>query len=156
VASAGWQHGVGAFTATCSGAANRAGITQATPVRVKYAVAYGLSGFLTPKNKASVVRSAHQVSVSFKLGGGTAGLAAKLAAADRVQVMLTGLGISPVTVTAAWQPHSGAFTASLPIPAKVKTGKTYQITIRENVAAGWLTAPVTGKAVNPQTIQFHV
>ena len=53
--------------------------------------------------------------------------------------MLTGPGISPVTVTAAWQPKSGTFAARLPIPAKVKTGNAYQVTVKENTGPGWPT-----------------
>ena len=75
VASAGWQRGVGAFTATCAGASNNAGIAQAAAVQVKYTVGYGLSGFAAPKNKASRGRAPpvtpSPVSLG-KLGGLTA------------------------------------------------------------------------------------
>ena len=75
------SHGVGSFTATCAGAVNVAGVAQAAPVRVTYTVAYGLRGFLTPKNKATVLRSSRAVTVTFKLAGIAASQAAKLAAA---------------------------------------------------------------------------
>lgn len=147
-------HGVGSFTATCAGAVNNAGIGQAAPVRVKYAVAYGLSKFSTPKNKTTVPRSSHAVTVTFKLSGSTAAMAAKLAAAGDIRVSLTGPGISPVTVTAAWQPKSGTFSATLHIPSKVKTNKAYLITVRENVGTGLVAAPPLGTALNPETIRF--
>ena len=149
------SHGVGSFTATCSGAANRAGIGQAAPVKVMYTVAYGLSGFLTPANKSTVLRSAHVVAVSFKLSGLTAAAAARLAATGDARVTLTGPGISPVTVAAAWKSKSGTFTARLSIPAKVKTGQNYLLTVRENVGTGLIAAPSTGAAVNPATIRFR-
>jgi uncharacterized protein YjbI with pentapeptide repeats len=154
VTSSGWAHGVGAFTATCAGAANRAGIAQAAPVRVKYTVAYGLSGFVNPKSKATVARSLGKLPVSFKLSGLIPSSAVKFAAAADVRVTLSGPGISPVTMAAAWQPKSGTFGVRLPIPGRIKAGQSYQLTVRENVGTGWLAAPVLGIALNPETIRF--
>jgi hypothetical protein len=73
--------------------------------------------------------------------GSPASLAAKFAAVADIRVTLSGPRISPVTVAAAWQPKSGTFGTKLPIPAKVKTGQNYLITVRENVGTAWLTAP---------------
>jgi uncharacterized protein YjbI with pentapeptide repeats len=147
------SHGVGAFTATCAGGLNYAEI-PATPVAVKYTVAHGLSAFLAPKSKATVARSAHSFPVAIRLAGIGASLAAKLAAAGGVRVTLSGPGISPVTVKAAWQAKTGTFSARVSIPAKVKTGVNYTVSVRENVGTGLINAPVTGKVVNPETIRF--
>ena len=57
-------------------------------------------------------------------------------------------------MTAAWRPKTGTFSARLRIPAKVKTGRNYLLTVRENVGAGLVTAPPTGTAINPETIRF--
>jgi uncharacterized protein YjbI with pentapeptide repeats len=148
------SHGVGSFTVTCAGGYNRAGIGQAGPVRTKYVVAYGVSGVLSPAGKSAVPRSAHVVAVSFRLSGLSAAVAARFASAGDVRVTLTGPGISPVTVAAAWRSKSGTFTARLPIPAAVKTGQNYLITIRENVGTGLISAPPTGAGVNPEIIRF--
>jgi uncharacterized protein YjbI with pentapeptide repeats len=155
VTSNGWSRGVGSLTATCAGAVNQAGIGQAAPVRVKYTVAYGLPGFVTPKNRATVARSAHRIPVTFRLAGIPAKLAAKFAAAGDIRVTLSGPGIPTLTAAATWDPKPGLFAARLLIPAKVKTGQNYLITVRESVGTGWLTAPVTGTAVNPETIRFR-
>lgn len=145
--------GVGAFTAACVGGLNVAEI-QAAPVKLTYTVAYGLSSFIGPKNKASVARSAHSFPVTIKLADITPSSAAKLAAAGGVRATLSGSGISPVTVALKWQPKTGTFSARLPIPAKVKTGRSYQITIRENVGTGLITAPRTGATLNPGIVRF--
>jgi uncharacterized protein YjbI with pentapeptide repeats len=147
------SHGVGAFTAACVGGLNVAQI-QAAPVKLTYTVAYGLSAFLGPKSKATVARSAHSFPVTIKLANITASLAAKLAAAGGVRATLSGPGVSPVTVALKWQPKTGTFSARLPIPAKVKTGQNYQISIRENVGTGLTTAPRSDATVNPGIIRF--
>lgn len=149
------SRGVGKFTATCAGAVNKAGLAQAAPVKVTYSVAYGLSAFLAPKNKAAVAKSTHSFLVTFKLAGISASQAAKLAAAGRVRVTLSGPGISAVTVTAAWHAGTGTFTARIPIPAKAKTDVSYALAVRENLGAGLVTAPPAGKAPNPESISFR-
>ena len=147
------SHGVGAFTATCTGGLNYAEI-QAAPVTRKYTVAYGLSAFLAPKNKSTVKKSARSFPISIKLAGISASLAAKLAKAGGVRITLSGPGISPVTVTAAWQPKTGTFSAKIDIPAKARKGVNYAITIRENVGTGLVVAPQVGTAVNPEVMRF--
>jgi hypothetical protein len=79
-----------------------------------------------------VARSWHAVTVTFRLAGITAGLAAKLAAAGEIRVTLSGPGISSVTAVAVWQPKSGTFGVRLRIPGKVKTRRNYLLTVREN------------------------
>jgi uncharacterized protein YjbI with pentapeptide repeats len=147
------SHGLGAFTVTCAGGLNYAEI-QAAPVTVKYTVAYGVSAFLAPKNKSTVKRSARSFPVTIKLSGISASLAAKLAKAGGVRITLSGPGISPVTVTAAWQPKTGTFGAKIVIPAKARKGVNYTITVRENAGTGLVVAPQIGTVVNPEIIRF--
>ena len=52
----GTSNGVGTFTATCSGAQDRAGNT-APPNSVSYTVIYKLSGFLAPINNPPTVNT---------------------------------------------------------------------------------------------------
>jgi uncharacterized protein YjbI with pentapeptide repeats len=140
--------GLGTFTATCAGGLNYAEI-QAAPVAVTYVVI----GVL-PRNPVVVAKSARSFPITFKLAGISASLAAKLAKARAVRVTLSGPGISPVTVMAAWQPKTGTFGARIAIPAKVRTGVNYTVTVRENVGAGLVVAPLSGAAVNPEIIRF--
>ncbi len=113
-----------------------------------------MGGFLSPKSGASVPRSGHVVTVTFRLAGITASLAAKLAAAGGVGVTLSGPGISAVTVMAPWQAKTGTFGARISIPAKIKTGVNYALTVRENVRIGLEVVPAIGKAVDPGSIRF--
>jgi hypothetical protein len=71
-----------------------------------------------------------------------------------VRITLSGPGISPVTVTTAWQPKTGTFGARIAIPAKARKGVNYTITVRENVGTGLVVAPQASAAVNPETIHF--
>jgi uncharacterized protein YjbI with pentapeptide repeats len=147
------SHGVGAFTATCAGGLNHAEI-PAAPVTAKYTVAYGLSAFLAPKNKSAVRSSTRSFPITIKLADISASLAAKLAKTGGVRITLSGPGISPVTVTAVWQAKTGTFGAKIAIPAKVRKGVNYAITVREDVGTGLLVAPKVGPVVNPETIHF--
>lgn len=92
--------------------------------------------------------------ITFKLAGISASLAAKLAKARAVRVTLSGPGISPVTVMAAWLPKTGTFGAKIAIPAKVRKGVNYTITVREKGGTGLVVAPLSGTAVNPEIIRF--
>ena len=147
------SHGVGAFTATCTGGLNSVAM-PARPVTAKYTVAYGMSAFTAPKNKATVARSAHSFPVTVKLSGISASLAAKLSAARGVRATLSGPSITPVTVTLTWQPKTGTFSSRLPIPAKAKTGQNYLVTIAENVGTGLIAAPRLGATANPGIVRF--
>jgi hypothetical protein len=140
--------GLGTFTATCAGGLNYAEI-QAAPVAVTYEVIGAL-----PRNPIVVAKSTRSFPITFKLAGISASLAAKLAKARAVRVTLSGPGISPVTVIAAWQPKTGTFGAKIAIPAKVRRGVNYTITVREKVGTGLVVAPLSGTAVNPEIIRF--
>lgn len=150
------SHGVGAFTATCRGAADVAG-NQAAPVSVRYTVVYGFGGFISPKPKSTI--AAHSIVVKFRLtkASGTpisATLAAALAAAHKVQAVLKGPGISPVPAACGWNATGLYFQCTIARPAGVKTGKAYSVTANENLVAGFTRAPAVGTAVNPETIFF--
>ena len=155
------SHGVGSFTATCAGAADSAGNLQAAPVSVTYKVAYGFGGFISPKPGSAIAKSARKFAVTFRLtnGSGTpipATLAAALAGANKVRVTLRGPGISAVTAGCSWSPTSKRFRCVVKIPARAETGssKRYSVTAYENPGTGFLAAPPTGSAVNPEYIRF--
>jgi hypothetical protein len=57
-----------------------------------------------------------------------------------MRIALFGPGISPVTVTAVWQPKTGTFGAKIAIPAKARKAVNYAITVRENVGTGLVVA----------------
>ncbi len=106
------------------------------------------------RGRGSLRRLPRLFPITFKLAGISASLAAKLAKAGGVRVTLSGPGISPVTVTAAWQAKTGTFGAKIAIPAKFRTGVNYAITVRENVGTGLVVAPQVGTAVSPEIIRF--
>jgi uncharacterized protein YjbI with pentapeptide repeats len=150
--------GTGIFTATCGGATDNAG-NAAAPVSVRYTVAYGFTGFSSPKPGSKLAKSAPAISVRFRLANARGGLisaaaAAKLSREHRVQVTLTGPGISPATASCYWNGAARYFRCSIRTPAKVKAGKAYKLSAAENVAAGFVAAPVIGKAANPEVIYF--
>ena len=68
-----------------------------------------------------------------------------------------GPGIASVTASCWWSTSSHEFRCSFKTPAHVKPGKShrYTITAAENIGPGFVTAPKTGKAVNPETIHFR-
>jgi len=105
------SNGTGSFTATCSGAADKAGNKGAT-VSVHYTVAYGFSGFIAPKPSAMLAKSAHTIAVKFRLANAAgqpipARRAAALAKAGDVRARLSGPGISAVTARCSWNATSG-------------------------------------------------
>lgn len=154
-------HAVGSFTATCSGAVDRAGNKQAAAVKATYTVVYGFGGFRSPVPGSTVAKSARTIKVRFRFANaeGTAisgSIAAALAAGHKVRVTLAGPNINPVTATCGWNTTARVFACSIKIPAGVRTGQTrnYKITVAENVGTGFLTAPGVGGGVNPETIHF--
>ena len=60
-------HGDGSFTATCAGAVDLAGNTQAAPVSVTYTVVYGFGGVPSPKPRATPAKSARAIIVTVRL-----------------------------------------------------------------------------------------
>ncbi len=154
------SNGVGPFTATCSGAADKAG-NKRTAVSAHYTIAYGFRGFIAPKPGATLAKSAHTITVRFRLVNAagdpiSASRAAALAKAGDVRARLSGPGISAVTVTCSWNTTTGYFQCSIKTPSGVQTGTShpYKITARENVGTGLVTAPVIGTAANPETVYF--
>jgi uncharacterized protein YjbI with pentapeptide repeats len=155
------RNGAGAFTATCAGAVSQAGTIQASAVLVRYEVAYGFGGFGSPAAGATLKKSARTIAVRFRLANaeGTpipADFAAALGKAGDVRVTLRGPRITQV-VTCAWAAASRVFECTVPIPAGVGTGHKhpYTLTASDNLGSGFLTVPVVGRAVNPQTIYFR-
>jgi uncharacterized protein YjbI with pentapeptide repeats len=156
------DHGTGVFTASCSGASNNAGISQARPVVVRYTVAYGITGFSSPANHATLRRSARTVTVTFRLTGKatrpvSASLASKLGRRHEVRAELAGPGIARTTGYCEWKPGIKALTCAIRTPRGVRVTRHYQykITVVENVGAGSVGAPAIGKAVNPVAVRFR-
>ncbi len=156
------SHGTGVFTATCAGAVDKAG-NHAKPVSVRFTVAYRFGGFTAPKAKSVQARSAGRVIARFGLDGSAgrpipASWATALAKAGRVRVTLAGPGIKPASAACAVTAKVASdFTCTIKLPAGIRTGKSapYTITARVNAGAGFVTAPVTGKTANPETIYFR-
>lgn len=154
-------HGVGSFTATCAGAVDLAGNTQAAPVSVTYTVVYGFGGFLSPKPGATLAKSARAIIVTFrfvKASGQPIGsaVASALAAAGKVRASLAGPGITKKIATCTWNATSLYFRCSIGTPSGVKTGSGYKyfITALENVGTGLIKAPAIGTATDPETVHF--
>jgi len=154
-------HGVGSFTATCAGAVDRAGNTQAAPVSVTYTVVDGFGGFLSPKPGATLAKSARAITVTFRFVKASgqpigAGVASALAAAGKVRASLAGPGITKRTATCTWNPTSLYFRCSIGTPSGAKTGSGYKysITALENVGTGLIKAPAVGTATDPETVHF--
>jgi uncharacterized protein YjbI with pentapeptide repeats len=150
--------GTGKFTAACSGATDKAGNTAA-PVSVSYTVGYGFTGFASPKPGSKLAKSAPAIAVTFRLADArgkplSAASAAKLAGQRALAVTLTGPAIAADTVACHWNSATRYFNCSVKTPPAVKTGKSYQLKVTENVGTGFVTAPVIGKAVNPEVISF--
>jgi hypothetical protein len=156
------KNGVGRFTATCSGAVDRAGNTQKAPVSASYTVAYGVHGFIAPGNGATVARSSKTITVRFRLTSAngspiSASLEKSLASAHDVRVNLAGPGITAVTVNCSWNAPQGVLTCVIRIPSGVKTGgsRKYTLTAAEGlVSYGFLTVPAVHGTANPEVIHF--
>jgi len=131
-------------------------------VSVHYTIAHGIKGFIAPKPGATLAKSAHIITVRYRLVNAagnpiSASRAAALAKAGDVRARLTGPGISAITVVCSWNATTSYFQCPIKTPSGVQTGTShpYQITARENVGAGVVTAPVIGTAVNPETVYFR-
>ena len=151
--------GLGAVTLTCSGARSAAGLSQAAPASVTYAVASGFGGFTGPK-PGSILSKSAPVAVGFRLTAAAArpiaaGTAAALAKAHMVQATLRGPGITATTAVCGWNTKAKTFTCQIKVPRGVKTGTgvRYTITAAENFGHGFLVTPA-GKSANPEVIHF--
>jgi uncharacterized protein YjbI with pentapeptide repeats len=156
------SHGLGVFTATCSGAADLAGNT-ALPVHATYKVAYGFSGFEYPQPGSTVARSSRVIYVVFGLQGAsgrsiTRPVGAALARARDVRATLRGPAIKAVTAVCSWHSPGRYFRCALSIPRGVRAGhsRRYTITADENPGAGvgLVAAPGEPTAVDPEIIHF--
>lgn len=154
--------GVGSYSATCSGAVDKAGNTAA-PVSVSYTVTYGFGGFIAPAPGSTAKDNpgaALPVKFTLTTSTGTP-ISATLAAtlASKLTVTLAGQGITPVTAGCAWSPSASAFTCPAKIPALSKMGSSnpYTITAYESVPGGQVKIPswtTTTADQNPETIYF--
>ncbi len=154
-------NGTGAFAATCSGAADKAGNKQVATVIAHYTVAYGFRGFASPPPGATLASSARTIAIRYRLADAAGklipgGQAAALAAAGKVRATLRGPAIRATTAKCSWHAASGYFQCSITRPSGAKTGKShpYTITATENVGTGLVTAPAIGNAADPETIYF--
>ena len=152
--------GVGVVVVTCSGATSYAGLAQAAPVQLSYAVANGFGGFAAPKPGSMLIRSS-PVAVSFGLtatGGKPvpASAAAALAKAHLIRATLRGPGIKATTAVCDWSAKAGTFQCRIDVPGTVRTGKDerYTITAAEDFGHGFVATPA-GKAANPEVIHFR-
>src|SRR4029077_17262259 len=102
-------HGLGKFTATCSGATNLAGLV-ARPVSATYWVAYTFDG-MEPAQGAVVPPRPRTLTVSFALSAAAGQISAAtgqaMARAKDVRMTLRGPGIRPKTVTCSYSQRSG-------------------------------------------------
>jgi uncharacterized protein YjbI with pentapeptide repeats len=152
-------HGLGKFTATCSGATDQAGLV-ASPVSATYWVAYGFGG-MEPQQGASVPREPRTLTVTFSLAGATgqfisAATGKAMVRRHDARVTLRGPGITPVTANCrSYSPQSG-FSCQLRVPHGIKTGhqNRYTLTAYENNGFGFVLAPGEPTAENPVTIHF--
>lgn len=156
------SHGLGVFTAYCTGATDAAGNTAAQ-VHATYKVAYGFSGFEFPQPGSTVPRSSRVIYVVFGLQGANGrpvprSTGAALARGHDVRATLRGPAIKAVTALCAWHADGSYFRCALPIPGGVRTGHSdhYTITAYENpgAGAGFVAAPGEPTAADPETIRF--
>jgi uncharacterized protein YjbI with pentapeptide repeats len=153
-------HGIGTFTAACSGATDQAGLT-ALPVSATYRVAYGFGGFSYPRPGSAVPRSPRVIYAVFGLDGATTSISrstgAAMARAHDVRVTLRGPGISPVSALCAWHSAGSYFRCALRFPRSVRAGRSERYTItayERDPDTGLVIAPGEPTAVNPETIHF--
>jgi uncharacterized protein YjbI with pentapeptide repeats len=152
-------HGLGRFTATCSGAIDQAGLT-ARPVSATYWVAYGFDG-MQPAQNAAVPTNPRVLAVSFGLSPATGQLSAAagraMARRHDVRVTLRGPGIRPATAICDWDSRQSEFVCKLTLPHGIKIGSRhrYTLTAYENDGFGFVVAPGEPTAENPVTIHFR-
>ncbi len=154
--------GLGSFTATCTGAVSVAGTAQAGKVRATYSVDYGFAGFLSPRAGTVLRKSAHQITVSFRLDNAagkpvSAQLGKSLTRSHAVRVVFTGPNVGLVKALCEWIASDQAFSCTFKTPAGVRVGPAarYTITASENLDGIFELAPVLGKAVNPEVVHFR-
>ena len=154
-------NGVGAFTATCSGAIDNAGNHQAAPVRASYTVAYGFGGG-SLRSGETIAKTRHTIDLTFHLTDASghpvgAATAAALARNGKVRASMTGPGISRQAVTCGWESASQVFSCRINIPQSARAGQqnSYTITAWENVTKSFVAIPAVGTAVNPVVIHFR-
>lgn len=151
-------HGLGKFTATCSGATDLAGLV-AKPVSATYWVAYRFDG-MKPGQGAVVPTSPHTLAVSFGLSTATGDISAAtgqaMARGHDVRMTLRGPGIQPETATCSYSPRPG-FVCKVTLPRGIKPGGKYSYTLTayENDGFGFVIAPGEPTAENPATIHFR-
>lgn len=155
------RNGVGAFTATCAGAVDRAGNKQAAPVRVTYLVVYGFGGYTSPVPGKTLPKTTKTITVRFRLvnAAGAAlspALARALAKARAVRVTFQGPGVKTVTAACDWKSTAQEFGCTIKISGKVKTGsaRRYILAAAENLGTGLVLVPHVGKTANPLIIGF--
>lgn len=156
------SHGLGVFTATCSGAQDRAG-NSAKTVSVTYTVAYGFSGFYPPLTTVPLARSSREQIVIFNLQTASGqfisrALGAALSRAHHVRITLRGPGIATVRVNCGWHAAGGGyFRCVFRTPRHVRVGRThrYLLTAYENTGFGFVAAPGEDTAVDPLVVHFR-
>ena len=161
LALSGGTAGVGAITAACSGAVDKAGNTAA-PASVTYLVGVAFGKFNSPLPKTTLSKAGSNVPVKFVLVDSrgnalTPATTAALGAAGLLTVTLTGPKITtPTPVTAAWDTVNLQFQANIKTPTTVATGTSnpYTITVTERIGTTRVTVPSLGTALNPETIYF--
>lgn len=152
------SHGLGKFTATCSGAKDRAG-NVARPVSAAYWVGYGFDGMHLGQG-STVPVSPRVRTVTFGLSGPVRAIPAATARAmvrrHDVRVTLRGPGIRPATAVCGSYSARVGFVCRLRLP-HVRTGRRYRYTLTayENDGFGLVVAPGELTALNPVTIHFR-
>ena len=148
--------GVGVCTVTASQAGN--GQYAAAQSVTRHAVIeYGVAS-LTPKSH-SWFKHGSTIEVSFVLTNSSgkpisSPAASMFAKAGGLQAVFSGPGGTSQVASCSW--NGNRFECLIHAPKTVKTGTAnpYQITVRENVGAGLITAPPIGQTQNPVTIYF--
>lgn len=152
------SHGLGKFTATCSGVTDLAG-NAARPVTATYWIVYDFDG-MQPQQGATVPTSGRELTVTFGLSGaaGSISKATALAMVRRhdVRVTLRGPGIKATTALCRSYSVDAGFICRLRLP-HVRTGRghRYTLTAYENDGFGLVIAPGEPTAENPVAIHFR-
>ena len=152
-------NGVGAFTASCSGAVDVAGNAQAALVQATYTVVYGFGGFISPLPRSTLTRSGSTIPTKFRLTNASgqpiaSSLAAAMAAAGNVKATLSGPGITAVSAVCTWSATDLFFQCNLKTPGGIVSGPAYQITAYERFGTAFVVVPAVGSAVNPEIVFF--
>ena len=123
---------------------------------------YEFAGLISPRPGSTLRKSVPRFGVSFRLDNAagqriTGSVAQAVSAGHDVRAVLAGPRISRVTVTCTWSARAQYFACTFATPQRARTGQSYaySITIRENQGAGFVTAPATRSAANPEVIHFR-